>query len=153
MMMSFYNTGTPSGSFGDARRRRRSRKSDAGRVSPSRAAAPAQASVLLWAPNAQHPTSSKTSTHALSQRYCARGPRARLSTALGGLWGWRWRVPMFPAYLQISPYFQIYRSVSPDLQICILTNISFYDDRPFIVLTETKPLMSGGPGGMCGARH
>ena len=30
-------------------------------------------------------------------------------------------VPMFPAYLQISPYLQIYRSVSPDLQICIVT--------------------------------
>jgi hypothetical protein len=29
---------------------------------------------------------------------------------------------MFPAYLQISPYLQIYRSVSPDLQICIVTN-------------------------------
>jgi hypothetical protein len=28
---------------------------------------------------------------------------------------------MFPAYLQISPYLQIYRSVSPDLQICIIT--------------------------------
>jgi hypothetical protein len=30
-------------------------------------------------------------------------------------------VPMFPTYLQISPYLQIYRSVSPDLQICIVT--------------------------------
>ena len=28
---------------------------------------------------------------------------------------------MFPAYLLISPYLQIYRSVSPDLQICIVT--------------------------------
>jgi hypothetical protein len=28
---------------------------------------------------------------------------------------------MFIAYLQISPYLQIYRSVSPDLQICIVT--------------------------------
>jgi hypothetical protein len=30
-------------------------------------------------------------------------------------------VPMFPAYLQILPYLQIYRSVSPDLQIWIVT--------------------------------
>ena len=33
----------------------------------------------------QHPTSSKTSTHAQFQRYCARGSRARLGAALGGL--------------------------------------------------------------------
>ena len=29
----------------------------------------------------------------------------------------------FPAYLQISPYLQIYKSVSPHLQICIVTEI------------------------------
>jgi hypothetical protein len=36
---------------------------------------------------------------------------------------------MFPAYLQISPYLQIYRSVSPDLQICIVTLYHTYTRR------------------------
>jgi hypothetical protein len=36
---------------------------------------------------------------------------------------------MFPAYLQISPYLQIYRSVSRDLQICIVTLSHTYTRR------------------------
>ena len=42
----------PSGPFGDKRGRRQPRESGAGRVSPSRAAAPAQASAQLWASGA-----------------------------------------------------------------------------------------------------
>ena len=42
----------PGGPFGNERDRRRPRKSGAGRVSPSREAAPAQASARLWAPGA-----------------------------------------------------------------------------------------------------
>jgi len=42
----------PSGSFGDVRSRRHPRESGAGRVSPSRASAPAQASAQLWTPGA-----------------------------------------------------------------------------------------------------
>jgi len=36
---------------------------------------------------------------------------------------------MFPAHLQISRYLQIYRSVSPDLQICIVTLSHTYTRR------------------------
>ena len=42
----------PGGPFGNERGRRRPRKSGAGRVSPSREAAPAQAPARLWAPGA-----------------------------------------------------------------------------------------------------
>jgi hypothetical protein len=84
-------TGSPQRTVDDERGRRCPRKSGAGRVSPSRAAAPAQASARLWAPGAQHPTSSKTSTHAQSQRYCARGPSARLGVILRFLCWCLWR--------------------------------------------------------------
>jgi hypothetical protein len=36
---------------------------------------------------------------------------------------------MFPTYLQIPPYLQMYRSVSPDLQICIVTLSHTYTRR------------------------
>jgi len=74
-----------------ALRRRGPRKSGAGRVSPSRADAPAQASAHLWATGDQHPMSSKTTSHAYSQRYCARGPHARLGVILRFLCRWRRR--------------------------------------------------------------
>jgi hypothetical protein len=43
---------------------------------------------------------------------------------------------MFPAYLQISPYLQIYRSVSPDLQICIVTPAVFAQAPLSVVLAD-----------------
>ena len=67
----------PGGPFGNERGRRRPRKSGAGRVSPSREAAPAQAPARLWALVALPPNTSKTGTLAQSQRYGARGRCAR----------------------------------------------------------------------------
>jgi hypothetical protein len=61
----------PGGPFGSDLRRRRPRKSGAGRVSPSREAAPAQAPARLWALVALPPNTSKTGTLAQSQRYGA----------------------------------------------------------------------------------
>ena len=61
----------PTGSIGDARRRCRPRKSGAGLVAPTVAAAPAQAAVQLWTLGAPLPTTSKTRALAQSQRYGA----------------------------------------------------------------------------------
>ena len=49
----------PGGPFGNERGRRRPRKSGAGRVSPSREAAPAQASAQLWASGTLPPNTSR----------------------------------------------------------------------------------------------
>lgn len=61
----------PIGPFGNERGRRQPRKSGAGRVSPSREAAPAQAPALLWALVALGRTWSQITSYAQSQRYCA----------------------------------------------------------------------------------
>jgi hypothetical protein len=61
----------PTGSIGDARRRCRPRKSGAGRVAPTVAAAPAQAAVQLWTLGAKSLTRSEAGTPAQPQRYGA----------------------------------------------------------------------------------
>ena len=78
-----------SGSFCDARRRRRPRKSGADRVAPSAAAAPAQAVVQLWTPGALLPNTSKTRTFAQSQRYGARGRCTRPGVCMWLVWRWQ----------------------------------------------------------------
>ena len=61
----------PGGPFGNELGRRRPRKNGAGRVSPSREAAPAQAWEQLWALVALGRTWSQITSYAQSQRYCA----------------------------------------------------------------------------------